>query len=619
MTDYEVSLGAIHLGGGRCRFRLWAPLASEAAVHVVSGKARLLPMAKEGDGYHVLEAEDISPGDLYYYRLDGGRDLPDPASRHQPQGVHGPSEVVASGFPWEDGAWTGLALEEHVLYELHAGCFTPEGTLEAVIPHLDGLKRLGVTAIELMPVAQFPGSRNWGYDGVFPFAVQCTYGGPAALRKLVNACHRRGLAVCLDVVYNHLGPEGNHLAEYAPYFTDRYPTPWGRALNFDGPRSDEVRRYFIENALHWIADFHIDALRLDAVHAIYDFSASPFLAELAASVRRLAERLKRRVHLIAESDLNDARLVLPAAAGGHGLDAQWSDDFHHALHALLTGEQDGYYEDYGSLADLARAMSLGYVYTGQYSKHRRRRHGNSPRLVPAWRFVVSAQNHDQVGNRLLGERLSSLVTFEQLKLAAGAVLCSPFLPLLFMGEEYGETAPFQYFVNHLDPELAEAVRQGRRKEFERFRWEGEPPDPNDETTFLRSKLDHGLRRGGKHRVLEEYYSELLRLRRELPALAVLSKDDLEVQVQAEEKVLVLWRRQPGSEAVAAFNFDGERQAAVLRLAAGDWRKLLDSAEERWLGPGSAIPRAFASPGSLELVLPPYACVLFAREEREGEA
>lgn len=441
IRDGGAGLGAASLGDGRCRFTVWAPAAEKVEVRLLTPRPRVATLDRGGQGYHHGVLEGVERGSLYVYRLDGGPERADPASRSQPQGVHGPSEVVDPQFPWEDVSWVGPRLQDYILYELHVGTFTREGTFDAIIPHLTDLRELGVTAIELMPVAQFPGTRNWGYDGVFPFAVQDSYGGPAGLKRLVNACHREGLAVVLDVVYNHLGPEGNTLGDFGPYFSERYRSPWGPALNFDGPGSDEVRRFFIENALAWITDYHVDALRLDALHAILDLSAYPFLAELAAAVRERAARLHRRVYLIAESDLNDPKLVRPPEVGGYGLDAQWNDDFHHALHALLTGERTGYYEDFGTVAHLARAFTEGYVYTGQYSVYRRRRHGVPARALPAHAFAVFAQNHDQVGNRMRGERLSALVPFEALKLAAAVVLLSPYLPLLFMGEEYGETAP----------------------------------------------------------------------------------------------------------------------------------------------------------------------------------
>ncbi len=608
-----LSLGATPLPDGRCGFCVYAPAAAKVEVRLLSPGERTVPLSRDDRGYHRGTADDAPPGTLYRYRLDGGRELPDPASRFQPGGVHGPSQVVdRSGFPWEDGEWKGLALESYVLYELHVGTFSPAGTFDAVIPRLEDLRDLGVTAVELMPVAQFPGGRNWGYDGACPFAVQVTYGGPDALKRLVNACHRRELAVVLDVVYNHLGPEGNYLAEFGPYFTDRYRTPWGAALNFDGPGSDEVRRYFLENALSWLTEFRFDALRLDAIHGIVDESAYPFLAELADEIRKLAERTERKVYLIPESDRNDARVVTPGDRGGLGLSAQWNDDFHHAVHALLTGERNGYYRDFGRLEHLARAYADGFVYAGQYSSFRRRRHGNSSRHVAARKFVVFTQNHDQVGNRLGGERLASLVPFEALKLAAGAVLLSPYLPLLFMGEEYGETAPFLYFVSHSDPALVEAVRSGRRKEFAAFRWEGEIPDPQDEGTFARSRIAPRPPESGRGRTLRDFYRELLMLRKDHPVLSSLSKEDMEVTVCENENVLLVRRWRGGGQTAAFFHFGTGPVSLALPLPPGRWEKLVDSAHERWGGSGSAVPSSLRSHGSVALSPAPRSFSLFSK-------
>ena len=517
-------LGAFYQDPRRCSFQLWAPHISKAAVRLRSPCERLVPLARSELGYHSALVDDIAPGSTYFFRLDERTDRPDPASRHQPQGVHGPSEVVDPAFAWEDHEWFGLPLRDYILYELHVGTFTPEGTFDAIIPHLPALRDLGITALELMPVAQFPGTRNWGYDGAYPFAVQNSYGGPPGLKRLANACHRAGLALVLDVVYNHLGPEGNYLHDFGPYFTDRYHTGWGLGLNFDGPHSDEVRRFFLENALYWQTDFHIDALRLDAVHAIRDASATPFLLDLARATRRQAERLNRRFHLIAESDLNNPRIISPESLGGLGLDAQWTDDFHHCLHVLLTGERDGYYQDFGGLAQLAKVFREGYAYTGQYSPYRKQRQGNSPRFISSRQFVVYAQNHDQIGNRCHGDRLGRLVSFSGQKLAAATVLLSPFIPLLFMGEEYGETAPFQYVISHTDPELVDAVRQGRREEFTRFAWADPVPDPQAEATFLECVLHLDWTREGKHHgLLRSFYRELIRLRKSVSAIAEADK------------------------------------------------------------------------------------------------
>jgi maltooligosyltrehalose trehalohydrolase len=577
-SNWEPSLGAIHLEDHRCRFRVWAPRARRVEALLCGG--RRIPLEPREHGYFEAAVEGVEPGARYLYSLEGGEGRPDPASRHQPDGVHGPSRVVDRRFDWRDESWRGIPLGQYIFYELHVGTFTPEGTFEAVIPHLDRLADLGVTAVELMPVAQFPGRRNWGYDGVLPFAVQDSYGGPEGLKRLVDACHARGLAVVLDLVYNHLGPEGNYLGEFGPYFTSRYQTPWGLALNFDGPESDPVRHFFIENARQWIADFHVDGLRLDAVHAIADNSERSFLLELGTEVKSLAGRLGRAVHVFPESDLNTLFFLRPPEHGGCGFDAQWTDDFHHSLHTLLTGERSGYYQDFGGLGPMAKAMAGGFVYTGQYSPFRRRRHGVPADAMAGSCHVVCSQNHDQTGNRMKGERLSALTGFESLKLAAGAVLLSPFLPLLFMGEEYGETAPFLYFVDHSDPGLIEAVRAGRREEFAAFGWREEPPDPHSEETFARCRLNPALREEGRHAALHAFYRELIRLRKMVPAFADLKKEDVEATPFEAEGVIVVRR---GEGAVVAFNFSEEER--TLPLPQGRWEKILDSADGRWGGPG----------------------------------
>ena len=608
----QPSIGPWYLGQGRCRFRVWAPFAQAVEVHILTPRERFVPMLQRARGYHEAVVEGVEPGTLYRYRLDGSRERPDPASPSQPQDVHGPSQVLDSSFDWDAGHWCGIPLREYVLYELHVGAYTPEGTFEGIIPHLPDLKALGVTAVELMPIAQFPGTRNWGYDGVYPFAAQHSYGGASGLKRLVQACHRQGLAVVLDVVYNHLGPEGNYFAEFGPYFTERYKTPWGAALNFDGPYSDEVRRFFIDNALFWVTEFQIDALRLDAVHAILDHSAQPFLEELGLALRARAEELNRRIYSIAESALNDTRIIRARELGGFGLDAQWNDDFHHALRVILTGDRSGYYQDYGHVEQLAKAFREGYVHSGEYSDYRRRRYGHSSRDIPALRFVVFAQNHDQVGNRMLGERLSELVSFDALKLAASTVILSPFIPLLFMGEEYGETAPFQFFISHLDAELVEAVRRGRREEFATFLWEEEPPDPQDVETFARCRLSPEKRHAGRHRVLFEFYQALLRLRKELPPLACLSKEQMEVWSSALEQALSLRRWAGEQETLSIFHVGKSPGTLHLPLPPGRWQKQLDSAEERWLGAGSVTPGELESTGDTVVPMAAESCVLFVR-------
>jgi maltooligosyltrehalose trehalohydrolase len=581
---------------------------------VVEGRPEPVRLEPRPFGYRGGVANGVGPGKRYRYRLSEGREFPDPASRSQPDGVHGASEVVETyRFVWTDHGWRGLTLPNYVLYELHVGTFTREGTFDSVIPHLDELRDLGVTAIELMPVAQFSGTRNWGYDGVYPYAVQDSYGGGDGLKRLVDACHGRGLAVVLDVVHNHLGPEGNYLREFGPYFTDRYRTPWGDAMNVDGHGSDEVRRFFIESSMEWFEDYHVDALRLDAIHGIVDMSATPFLQELADRVRGLD--LGRPRYLIAESDLGDPRVVKPPHVGGLGHDGHWVDDFHHALHVLLTGERNGYYQDFGAIEDLAVAFRDAYVLQGQYSTFRERRHGVPPDGVPAERFVVFTQNHDQVGNRLLGERLSELVDFDSLKLAAGCVLLSPFVPLLFMGEEYAELAPFQYFVSHSDPKLGHAVRRGRKAAFRSFGWKGKAPDPLDEATFERSKLDHSLKGKDEHRHLYELYRELLRLRRQLPALATLSREACSAEPSRSNERVLAVRRGDGDDQVAIFlNFG--RSPAIEPRPAGRWWKVLDSSDAVWKGSGAAIPGLFEPEAPPDLTLQPRSFMVL-RNRPEG--
>lgn len=601
-------LGATVLDNDRVRFHLWAPFAKNVEVALQEPEARTIRLTAGEGGYFIGVAEDCAPGTNYFYQWGDKERWPDPASRYQPQGVHGPSQVIRSDFAWEDQAWEGAALQDYLIYELHVGTFTPEGTFEAILPHLPSLRDLGITALELMPVAQFPGERNWGYDGVFPFAVQHSYGGPESLKKLVNACHQSGLAVILDVVYNHLGPEGNYFKKFGPYFTDRYRGPWGEALNFDGPQSDPVRHYFLENARYWIREFHFDALRIDAIHGIYDFSAMPFLAELAETIQAQHHELKRKIYAIAESDLNDVKVIRSRAQGGYGFDAQWSDDFHHALHTLLTGEKEGYYQDFGNLDQLAKAYREGFVYSGQYSPYRRRRHGNDCRDFPAERFVVFSQNHDQTGNRLKGERLSQLTPFEAQKLAAAAVLFSPYLPLLFMGEEYGETAPFPYFISHTDSKLVQAVREGRKSDFQDFSWKEEPPDPQDEATFLSAKLKR------HHGVLWKFYQELIRLRKEVPASVRVSKKGLTVERIDASPVLSLVREAKGQAWLALLLFDSSRYDLEWAGPGGTWKKVLDSSQDKWEGPGESLPRRIAAGKVEPLSFPPWSASWWIRED-----
>ena len=612
------NLGAVLLGGNACSFLVWAPRANRVDVCLGDPQERAIPMQAVGCGYFRTVVEDVSSGAFYRYRLNNEKERPDPASRYQPRGVHGPSQVIDNRFRWNDSRWTGLPLEKYVLYELHVGALTSQGTFDAIIPRLPTLKDLGVTAIELMPVAQFPGERNWGYDGVYPYAVQASYGGPQGLKALVNACHELEIAVALDAVYNHLGPEGNYLADFAPYFTDRYKTPWGQAINFDDAQSDEVRRYFIENALQWVTDFHIDALRLDAIHAIVDNSARTFLEELREAVHTRAKALGRDVYLIPESNRNDARVVSPPEVGGWGFDAVWNDDFHHSLHVLLTGEQEGYYHDYRGIKDLAGSYREGFLYAGRYSKFREKSYGSSSKYIPAKRFVVYAQNHDQIGNRRLGDRLSESLSFAQLKLAAGLVLLSQYIPLLFMGEEYSEQAPFNYFVSHGDPSLVEAVRRGRKGEFARFGWTGEIPDPQSEATFLGSKLNWDLQTVGNHRILWHFYQELLRIRRSVPPLPELDKNAVEVTSFADEKVLLVRRWKASSQVLIVGHFGQVPTELLLPIPPGRWHRMLDSAQERWGDKGCETPAVIESSGEVGLRLNPWAFLVFATSAEINE-
>jgi maltooligosyltrehalose trehalohydrolase len=569
----------------------------------------------DGNGYFdaIVDDVDVAAGVRYQFLLDNSRQRPDPASRFQPEGVHGASQIFdPAEYPWQDAGWIGLALDKYVLYEMHVGVFTRDGSFGAVIPRLDELKDLGVTAIEIMPVSQFPGRRNWGYDGVAPYAAENSYGGPRELQKLVDACHARGLAAVLDVVYNHLGPEGNYLAEFGPYFTSEYHTPWGQALNFDGPDSDEVVRYFVENARYWLRDIHFDALRLDAIHSIVDRNARPFLQILSAEVERLRAETGRQIYLIAESDLNDTRVIRPRAIEGLGMDAQWSDDFHHSLHVRLTGETSGYFADYTDPQFLPTAINDGFVYTGQYSPSRRHRHGNPSADFPGEQFVICTQNHDQVGNRMLGERLSHLVPFEALKVAAGLLLLTPAVPLLFMGEEYAETAPFQYFTSHSDQGLIQAVRAGRREEFAAFRWKGEPPDPQSESTFAACLLNWGLRGQSPHRELLAFYRALLSLRRTLPALQRIDKNASHAEIGEGSEVLVLHRKHSRQPVTAVFNL-GPRVARVAFPAdLGSWTLLLDSSDIRFGGQGKSLSSTISEPAETHLRLGEYQMGLFVR-------
>jgi maltooligosyltrehalose trehalohydrolase len=525
------------------RFRVWAPRAESSVVLLLDGAEH--EMRRGEDGWWHSEDLDATNGCRYTYRLDGGEPRADPRAIRLPDGPEGEAAVFdVAGYHWADISWRGAQLPGAVVYELHVGTFTPEGTLDSAIARLDHLASLGVDLVELMPLATFPGRFGWGYDGVGLYAVHEPYGGPEALCRFVDACHQRGLGVCLDVVYNHLGPSGNHLTEFGPYFTDRYGTPWGAALNLDDADSDEVRRFVLDNALMWFHDFHIDGLRLDAVHALYDDRAITLLEELSAEVATLSTSSGRPMWLIAESDRNDPLTVTPREAGGLGLHAQWADDVHHALHVLLTGETQGYYADFAAPGALTKVLEGVFLHDGTYSSFRRRTHGRpiDRTRTPGWRFVVSLQTHDQVGNRAVGDRLSAHLSPGRLACGAALLLAGPCTPMLFMGEEWGASTPWQYFTDHTDRSIAEAVRRGRRDEFSSHGWEREDvPDPQAERTFERSKLSWEEVSTEPHIDLLRWYAGLIRLRREVPDLGDPRLDRVHVEHDLAAQTVVMHR------------------------------------------------------------------------------
>ncbi len=562
------------LDGHQAEFRVWAPEQRQLTLRLLRNSnassaltERDIPMQRDGEDF--VAAATALPGDRYYYVLDDGLAVPDPVSRALPEGVQGPTEIIdPAAFRWSDSDWRGLELREYILYELHIGTFTPEGTFDGAIGKLDYLKQLGITAIELMPVAACPGRRNWGYDGVSPYAVQANYGGPEGLKRLVDAAHRAGLAVMLDVVYNHLGPEGNYLPKFGPYFTSSHKTPWGDAVNYDSTGCEQVRRYVIENALYWIREYHLDGLRLDAVQTIQDDSPYHIVAEIRDNVQALAGELGRQVCIIAETDENDPRYVRPRQDGGYGLDAIWSDDFHHAIHAVFTDERQRYYQDFGDPEQIARALRDGYVFQGEHCNFWNAPRGSSPAGVPAPANVICLQNHDQVGNRAKGERLTTLVPRGVGKLAAAFLLLAPHTPLLFMGQEYDEATPFQFFADFQDPALKKAVSEGRRREFKDFDFH-EVPDPGDASTFERSKLTWAD--GAPNREMLEWYRRLLQLRRqyvtssERTADAGYSDGVLTMRLPAQNPTLIV---------TAAL-----RQDASLPPVPSGWQEALQSDED----------------------------------------
>ncbi len=604
--------GANYQGNGRCTFTFWAPLVEKASVHIVAPDEKYLDMQKREDGYFYIEAQNISPGTQYFYRIDGDKDRPDPATYFQPHGLHKASQVIDhSTYQWKDTSWKGVPLKEMIIYELHVGTFTPEGTFRSIIPVLDDLVELGINAIEILPVSQFPGNRNWGYDGVHPYSVQNSYGTPEDFKTLVDACHAKGIAVVLDMVYNHLGPEGNYVTEFGPYFIDKYHTPWGAALNFDEKYADAVRDFFANSAVYFLEHYHVDALRLDAIHAVFDMGALHFWQYVNQKVQELSARVRRPFYTIAESDLNDTKVITPIEKGGWGFSSQWMDDFHHSLHALLTEERTGYYEDFGKLEHLAKSMQEGFVYNGTFSDYRKRKYGNSSAAFPSEQFIVYTQNHDQIGNRMLGDRLTKTLSFEALKVAAASMLLSPYVPMLFMGEEYAEDAPFMYFVSHTDPGLVEAVRKGRKEEFAAFAWMGEAPDPQSEKTFLESKLHWQKRREGKGKCMLEWYKQLIHLRKTRPSLQNTDKKCIRVDT-VQNRVIAL-QRWSGSDDYLLCLLNYSKQEVTVPFSAynGTWHKVLDASDAFWGGNGQLLPPIVKV--SDELKLQPYSVAVYQKQ------
>jgi maltooligosyltrehalose trehalohydrolase len=594
-------------------FRVWAPSPERIAVRVSHPHESTYPMTRGEDDVFTATIPGLSPGAEYLFELDGNRARPDPVSRLQPHGVLAPSRLIdPDAFEWTDAQWKGLPLEQFVIYELHTGTFTADGTFAAISERLRYLRDIGITAVGLMPVATFAGDRNWGYDGAYLYAPHPVYGGPDGLKRLVDACHREGLAVVLDVVYNHLGPEGNYLGEYGPYFTDRYRTPWGNAINFDGPLSGGVRRFFIDNALYWLSEYHIDALRLDAVHAIYDFGARHILREIADAFHERARALGRSAYLIAESDLNDTRIINPANVGGHGLDAQWSDDFHHSLHTILSGSRRGYLGDFGRIEHLRKAIVEGYVYDGRYSNFRRRRHGTSSAPNPGSQFVVFNQNHDQIANACAGTRLSGLVGSAQQRLAVTILMFAPNLPMLFMGEEFAASSPFHYFTSFDDLALGRAVSLGRKREYEDFFTARSFPDPQSPETFAISRIDWSEPEHSPHREMLELTRALISIRKRTSSLSNCRKDLTRANFSEAARWLVIERTDPdGPMAFVVCNLrEISQRISVPHGAAG--ASLVFFTEEARFGGLSEVssPPAVLGPADDSIALPPFSAALY---------
>lgn len=584
----------INFNNGTAEIRIWSPLAKE--VHIELKKGNNIPLSRGDLGFWTASTNNIKANDLYKISVDGKDAFPDPASLSQPEGVHGWSQAIDINYNnWKDNNWRNVPQHQYIIYELHVGTFTSKSTFDGIAEQLDHLVELGINAIEIMPVAQFPGARNWGYDGVFPFAVQHSYGGAKAFQELINACHDKGIAVILDVVYNHLGPEGNYLSHFGPYFTSKYSTPWGPALNFDDAWCDGVREYFIENALMWFRDFHVDALRIDAVHAIKDFSPTHIVKEIRQHTDLLSQQTNRPYYLIAELDLNDPVFINPYNKCGYGADAQWVDEFHHALRVAAGQPTEGYYSDFDGINHLVKSYTDAYVYDGQFSAHRKKLFGKKT-YNPGQQFVVFSQNHDQVGNRMLGERSSQLVSFDMCKLMAGAVFISPYLPMLFMGEEWAATNPFLFFISHTDEQLAALVNKGRKAEFSYFNWQGEPPDPRLEKTFSDSMLQWHLRDKQPHSHMFAYYKKLISLRKSMPALSHPDRTTTNAEADNLNKLVRVERWTSNQHLECILNFSDKEQPLPVDMSLS-YKRVLSSSDPEW-GGRSGTPNNTILPESI---------------------
>jgi maltooligosyltrehalose trehalohydrolase len=562
---------------GSCTFKVWAPATIRMVLSISFPTVRRLEMEKTQDGFFIIQLADITPETRYCYMPEDNGTYPDPASFYQPDGVHQASAIVDHhSFTWNDSHWKGIPQQGLIFYEIHTGTFTNEGTFDAIINKLDYLLDLGINAIELMPVAQFPGRRNWGYDGTYPYAVQNSYGEPDGLKRLVDTCHLKGIAVFLDVVYNHLGPEGNYFKAFGPYFTDKYKTPWGDTINYDGALSDPVRDFFSDNIIYWLEYYHIDGLRLDAIHTIYDNGAVSLWSLIHDKVERLQQRTGRTYTLIAESDLNSPRVVDPIEKNGFGFQAQWLDDFHHAIYVLLHPEGHEFYVDFGKIEQVTKAFEEGFVHTGEYVIARQRKHGASSKGIPGYKFVAFNQNHDQVGNRVDGARISVLMDQKRLELAAALLFLSPHIPLLFMGEEYGETAPFLYFIDHSESELIAAVRAGRKRDFEAFHKNTDPPDPQLPETFQQSHLNWELVQVPKHKALLNWYKSLIKLRKSSAALQNTEQESVKTTILSQSAFCLMRTSQDkGAKLLAVFNFSDETLNFELDYP-GSWQVVMSN-------------------------------------------